>query len=156
MGSRTSIAQAAQAIVADTLTAMGLDLVDVEYVREGKTWYLRFFIDKRGGVTLDDCANASRTIDPLLDTGLEIMDSYCLEVSSPGLERPLRKPSDFERYMGEPVEVTLYRARNGTKRFEGSLTGFNDEGTVTLLLVSGEQSAFLKEEIARVRRAVRF
>lgn len=156
MGSRTSIAQAAQAIVADTLTAMGLDLVDVEYVREGKTWYLRFFIDKRGGVTLDDCANASRTIDPLLDTGLEIMDSYCLEVSSPGLERPLRKPSDFERYMGEPVEVTLYQARNGTKRFEGSLTGFNDEGTVTLLLVSGEQSAFLKEEIARVRRAVRF
>lgn len=156
MGSRTSIAQAAQAIVADTLTAMGLDLVDVEYVREGKTWYLRFFIDKRGGVTLDDCANASRTIDPLLDTGLEIMDSYCLEVSSPGLERPLRKPSDFERYMGEPVEVTLYRARNGTKHFEGSLTGFNDEGTVTLLLESGEQSAFLKEEIARVRRAVRF
>ena len=156
MGSRTSIAQAAQAIVADTLTAMGLDLVDVEYVREGKTWYLRFFIDKRGGVTLDDCANASRTIDPLLDTGLEIMDSYCLEVSSPGLERPLRKPSDFERYMGEPVEVTLYRARNGTKRFEGNLTGFNDEGTVTLLLVPGEQSVFLKEEIARVRRAVRF
>lgn len=156
MGSRTAISQAAQAIVADTLTAMGLDLVDVEYVREGKTWYLRFFIDKRGGVTLDDCANASRTIDPLLDTGLEIMDSYCLEVSSPGLERPLRKPSDFERYMGEPVEVTLYRARNGTKRFEGSLTGFNDEGTVTLLLESGEQSAFLKEEIARVRRAVRF
>lgn len=156
MGSRTGIAQAAQAIVADTLTVMGLDLVDVEYVREGKTWYLRFFIDKRGGVTLDDCANASRAIDPLLDTGLEIMDSYCLEVSSPGLERPLRKPSDFERCMGEPVEVTLYRARNGTKRFEGSLTGFNDEGTVTLLLVSGEQTEFLKEEIARVRRAVRF
>jgi ribosome maturation factor RimP len=156
MGSRTGIEQAAQAIVAGTLTDLGLDLVDVEYVREGKTWFLRFYIDKRGGVTLDDCANASRAIDPMLDTGLEITDSYCLEVSSPGLERPLRKPSDFARYMGESVEVTLYSARNGTKRFEGSLAGYDGDGTVTLLQESGEQASFTREEIAKVRRAIRF
>ncbi len=156
MGKESGIAQAAQALVADTLTAMGLDLVDVEYVREGGTWFLRFYLDKRGGISLDDCAGASRAIDPMLDTGLDIPDSYCLEVSSPGLDRPLRKPSDFVRYMGEPVQVTLYRARDGAKRFEGDLAGYDEAGTVTIRLDSGETMSFLKDETARVRRAIRF
>ena len=155
MASKTSIAQAAQAVVADTVASMGLDLVDVEYVREGSAWFLRFYLDKRGGITLDDCAAASRAIDPLLDEKLDIPDTYCLEVSSPGLERPLKKPADFHRYMGSPVEVTLYKARNGIKRFEGDLAGYDEDGTLTLRTPSGEEAAFTKEETARVRRAIR-
>ena len=155
MASKASIAQAAQAACADTVAAMGLDLVDVEYVREGSVWFLRFFLDKRGGITLDDCASVSRAIDPLLDEKLDIPDTYCLEVSSPGLERPLKKPADFLRYMGEPVEVTLYKARDGIKRFEGDLTGYGEDGTLTIRTLVGEESTFTKEDTARVKRAVR-
>lgn len=156
MDNRSGIARQAQALVEETLAGMGLDLVDVEYVREGGAWYLRFYIDKRGGVTLDDCADASRAMDPMLDEGLDIPGSYNLEVSSPGLARPLRKPADFARHMGEPVEVALYRARDGSKKHEGILTGYAEDGTLTIRTADGTEQVFKKEETARVKRAVWF
>ena len=156
MPNRSGIAQTAEALVTDALTAMGLDLVDVEYVREGGARFLRFYVDKRGGVSIDDCAEASRAIDPLLDAGLSISESYYLEVSSPGLTRPLKKDADFQRHLGEEVEVSLYQARDGVKRFEGELMSYDTDGTLFLRTAGGEELRFEKAETARVRRVIRF
>lgn len=156
MANRASIAQTAEALVIDTLTAMGLDLVDVEYVREGGARFLRFYVDKRGGVSIDDCAEASRAIDPLLDAGLAISDSYYLEVSSPGLTRPLKKDADFQRHLGEQVEVSLYQARDGVKRFEGELVSYGVDGTLLLRTAGGGEISFEKAETSRVKRVIQF
>lgn len=156
MAKRPQVVQQAEAIASESFAALGLDLVDVEFVREGGARFLRFYIDKRGGVTLDDCALASRTIDPLLDEALDIQESYYLEVSSPGLTRPLKKPADFQRHLGEEVEVSLYQARNGRKRFEGELLSYDPDGCLTLKDAEGAHVRFTKAETARVKRVVRF
>jgi len=95
-------------LVVPIVEEFGLELVDIEYRREGSDWFLRLFIDKPGGVTLDDCADLSREIDPLLEVEGVITHAYRLEVSSPGLDRPLRKPADFERFLGEWVKVKTF------------------------------------------------
>ena len=91
----------------------GCELWDVEYVREAGTWFLRIYIDKEGGVDILDCEKVSRALSDLLDEADPIEGSYTLEVSSAGAERPLKRPGDFERFMGSPVAVKLYKARNG-------------------------------------------
>ncbi|MBQ9388197.1 MAG: ribosome maturation factor RimP [Lachnospiraceae bacterium] len=101
------------------------ELVDVEYVKEGGNYYLRAYIDKLGGITVDDCEIVSRALSDELDKYDFIDEAYILEVSSPGLCRPLKKEKDFDRHMGEEVEVKLYRAADGVKEFSGILRGYD-------------------------------
>ena len=136
------------------VAARGCELWDVEYVREGGEWYLRVYIDKEGGVDIADCEAISRTLDPILDEADPIPDSYIFEVCSAGLERVLKRPADFERFMGADVLVRLYRPRDGAKEFAGVLAGYSD-GDVTVTL-GDTPITFTKAEIAQVRLRVDF
>ena len=132
----------------------GCELWDVEYVREGGEWFLRLYIDKDGGVDIDDCEAVSRAVDPVLDEKDPIPESYRFEVCSAGLERALKRPGDFARYMNAPVQVKLYRPRDGQKEFAGILTGY-DDGRVTIT-AAGKELTFEKPEVALVRLRVEF
>ena len=132
----------------------GCSLWDVEYVREGSERFLRVYIDKEGGVCIDDCEAVARAIDPILDEKDPIPESYHFEVCSAGLERKLTRPSDFERFMGSAVMVKLYRPRNGLKEIPGILRGYED-GKVTLE-AGKETITFEKSEVALVRLRVEF
>ena len=134
--------------------AQGCSLWDVEYVREGGEWFLRLYIDKDGGVDVDDCEAVSRAVDPVLDEKDPIPESYRFEVCSAGLERVLKRPSDFERFLGEPVLVKLYRPKDGRKEFPGVLKGYKD-GDVTIS-AGGQEITFEKAEVALVRLRVEF
>lgn len=114
-----------------------LDLVDVEYKKEGQNWYLRVYIDKENGVNLDDCQIVSEQLSALLDDKDPIPNSYFLEVSSPGLDRPLKKTRDFIRYMDREVEITLYQPINDNKYYKGINKGVHED-TLTLLVDSTE------------------
>jgi len=127
----------------------GCSLWDVEYVREAGTWYLRVYIDKEGGVSINDCETISRALDPILDEADPIPDSYVFEVGSAGAERELKRPSDFEKFMGGDVEVRLYQPVNGCKAFVGKLMGY-DSGNVTILYGENEMS-FTKAQIGAVK-----
>lgn len=127
----------------------GCTLWDVEYVREAGTWYLRVYIDKDGGVGIEDCERISRALDPILDEADPIPDSYVFEVGSAGIERELKRPTDFERYMGSEVELRLYQPYEGSKVFVGRLSAYND-GTVTIAFGDRELS-FTKAQTAQVR-----
>ena len=127
----------------------GLELWDVELVREAGQLYLRVYIDKEGTISIDDCEAVSLELDPLLDELDPIKESYIFEVSSPGLERVLKRPSDFERFMGYNVAVRLYRAKDGRKEYVGKLLSYNN-GDVEIE-VDGKPVLFKKEEVALVR-----
>lgn len=139
-------------LAAPVVAEQGCELWDVEYVKEAGTWYLRLYIDKEGGVNINDCEAISRRVSDLLDEADPIEGSYTFEVSSAGAERPLKRPSDFERFMGSPVTVRLYKNKNGRKEFAGTLAGYED-GAV-LLTVGQETLRFEKAEIALVRLRV--
>ena len=130
------------------------ELVDVEYVKEAGTWYLRAYIDKEGGIAVDDCEVISRILSDWLDKTDFIEDSYILEVSSPGLGRPLKKERDFERSLGEEVEIRLYKAQNKQKEFTGILKAYDKE-TVTIETAEGEL-VFERPDIALIRLAFDF
>ena len=132
----------------------GCELWDVEYVREGSERFLRIYIDKDGGIDIDDCEKIHRAMDPILDEKDPIAESYHFEVCSAGLERPLKRPSDFEKFMNSPILVKLYRPRNGLKELPGILRGYS-EGRVTLEAVK-ETITFEKSEVALVRLRVEF
>ncbi len=134
--------------------SFGCGLWDVEYVREGSERYLRIYIDKDGGVDIDDCEKIHRALDPILDEKDPIPESYHFEVSSAGLERALKRPGDFERFMGSPVLVKLYRPRNGLKEIPGILRGYED-GKVTVE-AGKETITFEKSQVALVRLRVEF
>ena len=127
----------------------GCSLWDVEYAREAGTWYLRVFVDKEGGLSIDDCERISRRLDPLLDEEDPIPDSYVFEVGSAGAERELKRPQDYEQFMGSEVEVRLYQPRNGSKSFVGTLKAYED-GNVTIEN-GGNEMRFEKGMIALVR-----
>lgn len=129
--------------------SQGCELWDVEYSKEAGQWVLRIYIDRAGGVGIEDCEKLSRAMDPILDEADPIPDSYLFEVSSAGAERALKRPSDFIRFMGETVEVKLYKNLDGRKTFMGKLEGF-ENGAVTINL-AGELLRFEKEQIALVR-----
>ena len=132
----------------------GCELWDVEYVREAGTWFLRIYIDKEDGVDILDCENVSRQVSDLLDEADPIEGSYTLEVSSAGAERPLKRPGDYERFMGSPVAVKLYKAKNGRKEFAGVLAGY-ENGDVTITV--GETAmTFAKDEVALCRLRIEF
>ncbi len=136
------------------LGPMGYELVDVEYVKEGGTWYLRVFVDKEGGISVDDCENVSRIMNEWLDREDFISDSYIFEVSSPGLGRPLKKEKDFVRNEGSPVEIHLYKAVDGSKEYEGVLTAW-DQDTVTIT-INDEKLTFDRTDIALIRQSIDF
>ena len=131
------------------------ELVDVEFVKEGGNRYLRAYIEKPGGIAVDDCEVVSRALSDLLDEEDYIADSYILEVSSPGLGRPLKKEKDFARSIGKEVEIRLYRPRNKEKEFVGILTDY-DEKTVTIEQEEGGNIVFEKADIALIRLAFDF
>ena len=130
-------------------------IVDVEYVKEAGEYYLRIFIDKDGGVSLNDCEVITRAINPILDEKDPIKENYFLEVSSPGLDRPLKKEKDFIRYAGRDVEVKLYKPINGLKHFEAQLVELVDNKIVKLI-VDNEEMEFDKKDIALIRLAIKF
>ncbi len=134
--------------------AHGCELWDVEYVREGADYFLRLYIDKESGVDISDCEAISRAVDPILDEKDPIEGSYHFEVCSAGLERALKRPSDFERFMGSPIMIKLYRPRNGLKELPGVLRGYED-GRVTAEC-GKETITFEKSEVALVRLRVEF
>ncbi len=134
--------------------AHGCSLWDVEYVREGSDYFLRLYIDKDGGVDISDCEAISRAVDPILDEKDPIPESYHFEVCSAGLERPLKRPGDFERFMGSPITVKLYRPLNGQKELPGVLRGYED-GRVTVE-TGGQTVTLEKSQVALVRLRVEF
>ena len=132
----------------------GCSLWDVEYVREGSERFLRLYIEKEGGIDITDCEAISRAVDPILDEKDPIQESYHFEVCSAGLERALKRPSDFERFMGSPIMVKLYRPYNGLKEFPSVLRGYED-GRVTVEC-GKETVTFEKSQVALVRLRVEF
>ena len=141
-------------LAAPAVAEAGCTLWDVEYVKEGGTWYLRVLLDKEGGVDILDCEAVSRKLSDLLDEADPIEGSYLFEVSSAGAERPLKRPGDFAQFMGSPVAVKLYKARDGRKEFAGVLAGYED-GAVTIT-AGGQSLTFAKEEVALCRLRVEF
>ena len=141
-------------LAAPAVAEQGCTLWDVEYVREAGQWYLRLYLDKDGGVDILDCEAVSRKVSDLLDQADPIEGSYTFEVSSAGAERPLKRPSDFERFLGSPVLVKTYKPKDGRKEFAGTLAGY--EGGAVLLDMGGETLRFEKNETALVRLRVEF
>ena len=142
-------------ILEPIMTENNFELVDVEYVKEAGNWYLRFYIDKEGGITVDDCEAVSRIFSDKLDELDFIEDAYIMEVSSPGLGRPLKKEKDYVRSMGKEVEIRTYRPINKEKEFYGILSAY-DESSVTITTEDQKEQTFEKADIALIRLAFDF
>ena len=147
-----SAVKVVEALVRPVVEGMDLRLWDVRFEKEGPDWFLRILIDRDEPLDTDTCEAVSRAIDPLLDEADPIPDSYVFEVSSAGAERELKRPGDFERFMGSGAEVRLYQPVNGSKSFVGTLSGYRD-GDVTLT-IAGKETTFEKAQIAQVRLRV--
>lgn len=150
----SKITDAVSKLALPVVEAQGCTLWDVEYVKEAGTYYLRIFIDKEGGVGIDDCEAVSRTLDPILDIEDPIPESYVFEVGSPGAERELKRPSDFEQFIGNEVEIKTYRPIEGQKTFVGILREYRD-GDVTIAAGNSDRT-LSKADIAKVRLHVSF
>lgn len=144
-----------EALVLSIVEEKNFELVDVEFVKEGPNWYLRIYIDKEGGVDINDCEYVSRTLEAKLDEADPIEQAYILEVSSPGIDRPLKKESDFVKYAGEIVDVKLYKAFEGSKEYQGALKGL-ENNIVTITDENGKDISFDRKDIAGIRLAVIF
>ncbi|MCR5618315.1 MAG: ribosome maturation factor RimP [Clostridiales bacterium] len=157
MAKRSKIAQAAYDIAKPEAEKLGLELVDAEFKKEGTKTFLRLFIDKKGGLQIDDCETFSRLIDPILDEQLK-HDADYFEVSSPGLTRPLTEASDFRRYTDEKIEVSLFKETNGVKSFLGRILEVTDETVVFEYEEAKEikKTELKYEEIARAVRHIEF
>ena len=155
MTKRERYEQKTEEILNPIIEEYGFELVDVEYVKEGSTWYPRAYIDKPGGISIDDCEAVSRRLSDILDEKDYIDEAYILEVSSPGLGRPLRKEKDFKRSLGEEVEIRTYRMIEKQKEFTGTLKEY-DENTVTIEEEGGNVRIFEKSDIALIRLAFDF
>ncbi len=142
--------QRTEKLLEPVLTANHFELYDVEYVKEGGNWFLRAYLDKEGGITVDDCELVSRALSDLLDKADFIPEAYILEVSSPGLGRQLKKDKHFEKSIGEEVELKLFKPVNKRKEWTGILTGFNAE-SITIETEEGTVLEFKRSEIAMVR-----
>ena len=155
MSKRETYETRTEELITPILDRMNFELVDVEYVKEGGTWYLRAYIDKEGGITVNDCETAAREMNEILDREDFVEDSCVFEVSSPGLGRPLKKEKDYIRSMGKEVEIRTYRAINREKEFYGILSAY-DENTVTIKTEDGTEMTFEKSDIALIRLAFDF
>jgi ribosome maturation factor RimP len=155
MSKRETYEQKTEAMILPMVEEKGFELVDVEYVKEGGNWYLRAYIDKPGGITVDDCEVVSRLLSDKLDEEDFIDEAYILEVSSPGLGRPLKKEKDFARSIGQEVELRTYRAIDKQKEFTGILDAY-DNDSITLEMENEEKVVFDRANVALVRLAFDF
>ena len=155
MSKREAYEQHTEQLLLPIVESHGFELVDVEYVKEAGTWYLRAYIDKPGGITVNDCELVSRTFSDILDEKDYIEDTYIFEVSSPGLGRPLKKEKDFARSIGEEVEIRTYRAIDRQKEFIGILVEY-DKDTVTIEYEDETTQVFERADIALIRLALHF
>ncbi len=144
-----------EALILPIVEELGFDLVDVEYVKEGDSMYLRAYIDKDGGITLNDCEAVSVRMNELLDEEDFIDESYIFEVSSPGLDRPLKKEKDYIRNMGNEIEIHTFRAVNKKKEFRGILTAYTED-TVTIITDGDITQSFEKKDISLIRPVIDF
>lgn len=149
-----SVLNKVREITEPLVTELGLELVDVEYVKEGTHWYLRIYIDKDGGVDIDDCSAVSHKVSEVLDRENLIPQAYMLEVSSPGIERPLRKKEDYDKYRGELVSVYSTESIQGYKRFTGNLKGLIDNNVV--LEFDGQEIAIPYDLVERAHITFEF
>ena len=143
-------------LAAPVAAEFGCELWDTEYVREAGQWFLRLYLDKDGGVDILDCENVSRKVSDLLDEIDPIEGSYIFEVSSAGAERQLKRPSDFEKFMGSPVLVKLYRNLDGRKEFAGTLAAYDEQSGDVTVTVGKSDMTFPKKDMALVRLRVEF
>ncbi len=155
MSKREQYEQQTEELLLPIIERHGFELVDVEYVKEAGTWYLRAYIDKPGGITVDDCEVVSRAFSDILDEKDYIEDTYIFEVSSPGLGRPLKKEKDFARSIGEEVEIRTYRAIDRQKEFIGILVEY-DKDTVTIEYEDETTQKFERNDTALIRLALHF
>ena len=139
-------------LITPIIDAHHFELVDVEWIKEGSNWYLRVYIDKEGGITVDDCEVINREFGDVLDEKDYISENYIFEVSSPGLDRPLKKEKDFARSIGKDVEIRLYKPMDKKKEFTGTLKSY-DKNSVTIELEDGQEMTFEKSAIALIRLA---
>lgn len=154
MSSKRKVNELIEEMVMPIVEKHNYELVDVEFLKEGTNWFLRVYIDKPEGISLDDCQIVSEELGKKLDETDPIEQAYILEVSSPGLERPLKKDKEFVKYAGTEVEVKLYEAQDGQKSFEGELVGL-EEGNV-VIKIKNKKFSFNREKIASVKRVLRF
>ena len=149
-----SVTESIEGLVTPIIHENRLELVDVEYKKEGKNWFLRIYIDKEGGVTVDDCTRVSREIEDLIDVEEVVPSSYILEVSSPGLDRPLKREKDFLRFKGKRAHVTTYTPIHEQKSFKGTIRDFQDD---TLFLdIDSQPVEIPKSQIAKARLEIEF
>ncbi len=141
-----NVADRVFSLIEKTVESLGIELWNVAFVKEGASWYLRVFIDKDGGITIDDCTNVTHAIDPIIDEADPIDKSYYLEVCSCGLERELSKPKHFAKFIGQKIKIKLYKAVDGTKEFTGILLSCTD--TITLD-IDGKNSEFALKDISK-------
>ena len=153
---KSEIEAKTEAILQPICEKFGVRIYDVEYVKEAGEWYLRAYIDKEGGITIDDCVDVSRRMNDLLDAEPEIGgdDGYIFEVSSPGLGRVLKKDKHFEKAIGEDVDIKTYKPVNGSKEFTGTLKAF-DKDTLTIEFEDGTE-IFSRADVAQVRLSIDF
>ncbi|MCC3864875.1 ribosome maturation factor RimP [Terrisporobacter petrolearius] len=152
---KKNIATEIEQIVLPITEANDLELVDVEYVKEGGEFFLRVYIDKEDGVSLNECELVTRALNPILDEKDPIKDNYYLEVSSPGLDRPLKKDKDFVKYQGRDVEIKLYKSIDGSKLHEGELVGLTEDKNIKVI-IDNKEVEFNKKDVALIRLAIKF
>ena len=152
MSRREEYEQQTETLLEPIVTELGFELVDVEYVKEGSDYYLRVYADKEGGITINDCEIVNRALGDLLDQEDYISDAYILEVSSPGLTRPLKKENDFKRSIGKVVEIKTFVKINGAKEFEGVLKAY-DDATVTIEFEDETEVTISRKDISMIRLA---
>lgn len=155
MSRREEYEQKTEALLLPIVEEKGYELVDVEYVKEGSNWYLRAYVDKEGGITINNLEAVSRKLSDLLDEEDFISDAYILEVSSPGLGRPLKKDKDFDRSIGEEIEIHLYRSIDGNKQYVGLLKSYNKE-TITIETEDGDEINVDRTNVSLVRLTIDF
>lgn len=152
---KRSIEATIEEILLPIVNSKGFEIIDVEYVKEAGEFYLRVYLDKEGGISLNDCEIVSRELSEILDVKDPIKDNYYLEVSSPGLDRPLKKDKDFIRYQGRDVDIKLYKPFNGSKQFEGTLIGLTKDNNIKVM-INDEEVEFTKKEVVLIRLAIKF
>lgn len=154
MSRRETYEARTEALLAPIAMRFGVEIYDIEYLKEGSDWYLRAYIDKPGGVNINDCENVSRALSDEMDKEDFIEDAYILEVSSPGLGRTLKKDKHLEKSLGEEVELKTYKPIDKQKEFRGILKSF-DADTVNIT-IDNEEKIFAREDIAIIRLALDF
>ena len=152
---KKNIAETVYELALPIVEEMGCELYDVEFLKEGSDWFLRVYIDKIGGITLEDCEKVSRPLNAKIDEIDPISHAFYLEVSSPGLERTLKKPRDFERSIGQLVEIKLFQAIENTKRYEGELVSY-DGKSLSIKTETNESLQFQIEQIAKIKTLIKF